>query len=51
MLSRLLGGAVKYSLSLSDVLDSKFAQRHAKLLRSCPTLQPDGLWPARLLCR
>ena len=50
ILSKLLGGAVKYALSLSDVPDSKFAHRHAKLLQSCPTLPPDGLWPARPLC-
>ena len=38
MLSKLLGGAIKYALSLSDVLDRKFAHRHAELLQSCPTV-------------
>ena len=38
MLSKLLGGAIKYALSLSEVLDRKFAHRHAELLQSCPTV-------------
>ena len=43
MLSKLLGGAIKYALSLPHVLDSKFTHRLAKLLQSCLTLQPNGL--------